>query len=315
MALKQAENTNTQAAFIAAAEKKMEPIVNVVSTSRTPSEITNKLKSIDCKNIITEPPGFLKEPETINFRKDTASYEIAVDGNKATVSDLGAGVSKEVVMGTKTEQMPKKKISFEDASETSSKVKVSDLGAGVSKEVVMGTKPTGTESKIPPTVSSRTRDDQVASQTNEKKVEQLNADIANKFQSNKMSDGRQVRATVENATTTVYVPIEGNKTLKIIQPPKGQTKASIIDDNGNEEKLSNRRANAILNQNGYNINLEDFQKWLQQQLKTMLGGSAGAQATTEDRVTSTLQQMAQNDYQNKTQALVNDREEDAVKKC
>ena len=59
---------------------------------------------------------------------------------------------------------------------------------------------------------------------------------------------------------------------------------------------------------------DQFLDLLTKELQRMSGGSAGAQATTEDRVTSTLQQMAQNDYQNKTQALVNDREEDAVKK-
>ena len=73
----QIEKSNMQDVAVEAT-KRMEPIVKAVSNSRTPSEIITKLEPLGCKSITTKPPGFLKEPETINFKKAEYSYQIDV---------------------------------------------------------------------------------------------------------------------------------------------------------------------------------------------------------------------------------------------
>ena len=236
------EKPNMPAATLEAA-KGMASIVSAVSTSRTPSEMIPKLKDSGCTGITLQPPGFLKEPEAINFKKDGMVYEIKVGYNEAIVTQISTG---------QTQVVPLKPVVSAQASKPETTIEFDDRAG--EKTV---------ENAIPSTGAPVS--EQTASASRE-----LSTKIGSKFLSSNPNLSK-VKASIKKGIATVNVPLKDG----VLVIKSDQEGATHIDSTGNETNLTTQKANALLKQNGYNINLEDFQKWLQKELQRMSSGSSG----------------------------------------
>ena len=108
------------------------------------------------------------------------------------------------------------------------------------------------------------------------------AAASEQFQNNATNEQKVIVSMNKNTNTvTVLAPIKnGNVELNYSQNGQFEN-ATHIGNDGKKTPLTQKEAESILKQNGYNINLEEFQKWLQQQLQRM---NSGAGISTPDEL-------------------------------